>query len=177
MSTLKVYPNPWIARDRNGLPCGVCPRDPESDGGGPGQFVGARVDRKRTEILQKLGKGDDMRSPMQRTVYEFMGIPSDDPELEAKLFACEPIALPRSKYYRDQIRQRALIAADAETAKAAKLKFVPRKAKADVKAPVALDSGPSAGGEFELNQPLALAAADAPKKSRGGKSKAETDEV
>lgn len=126
MSTLKVYPNPWSARDKAGLPCGVCPRDPESDGGGPGQYVGARVDRRRTEVLQVLAKGDDLRSPMQRTVYEYMGIASDDPELAAKLFACAPIELPRTKYYRDRIADRSLLCADKATAESARFKaFVP----------------------------------------------------
>src|SRR5512138_2908400 len=50
MNVLRVFPNPWAAFDKEGLPCGVCPRDPESDGGAPGQYVGARVDRKRTKV-------------------------------------------------------------------------------------------------------------------------------
>lgn len=125
LDILRVYPNPWSARDKQGVPCGVCPRDPESDGGSPGQFVGARVDRKRTHLLQELKKGDDLRSPIQRTFYEFMGIASDDPELATKLFSAAPIEVPRTKYYRARLRDRSLIPADAETAKAGKLRFIP----------------------------------------------------
>jgi hypothetical protein len=174
MSTLKVYPNPWIARDRNGLPCGVCPRDPEADGGGPGQFVGARVDRRRTEVLQKLAKGDDLRSPMQRTAYEFMGIASDDPALESKLFACEPVELPRSKYYLSQIRSRALIPADEATAKLAKVKFASRKCEpksTDVAVAAAADPALVIDAPKEESAPLY--SVNSSKKNKGQKPKAE----
>lgn len=126
---LRVYPNPWLATDRDGLPCAIVPTDPEGDGGGPGQYVGARVDRKRTKVLQDFGENakHELRSPMQRTVYEYMGTASNDPELARKLFACEPIEIPRTKYYRQRLREGALLAADAETAASAKARFVPRK--------------------------------------------------
>lgn len=123
--TLRVYPNPWAARDMHGLPCGVCPRDPDSDGGGPGQFVGARVSRAATKVLQEVPEQEQqLRSPMQRTVYEYLGVPSSDPELAAKLAAADPITVPRTKYYRQRIAEGALIAADEETAQAGRRPFI-----------------------------------------------------
>lgn len=141
MQTLAVYPNPFAAFDRHGIPCGVCPRDPEADAGGPGRFVGARVDPKRTEVLQdfaalhtkrygaKLGAlvaKHEIRSPRQKTVYEYMGVASSDPELGAKLAAKDPILVPATKFYKDRLREGALLPADAATAQACKLPaFVP----------------------------------------------------
>lgn len=124
---LRVYPNPWKAIDRDGLPCAVVPMDPEADGGGPGQFVGARVDRKRTKVLQQLEPHDNLRSARQKTTYEYLGIASNDPKLAEKLFATEPITLPKSRYYRERIREGALFAADQETAQKARARFVPAK--------------------------------------------------
>lgn len=136
MQTLRVYPNPYAAFDRNGVPCGICPRDPEADAGGPGRFVGARVDPKRTRVLQdfaslhskrygaQLGAAvakHEIRSQMQVTLYEFMGVASDDPELGAKLAAKSPVELPATKYYKDRIREGALLPADVETAQACRL--------------------------------------------------------
>lgn len=112
MTTLLVYPNPWAAFDKDGTPCGICPRDPEWDGGGPLQFVGARIDKSKTRVTQVLQRGDDIRSPMQRTAYEYMGISSSDPDLRQKLFALEPIEIPNTRYYRDRLRDRALLPAD-----------------------------------------------------------------
>jgi hypothetical protein len=128
MNVLRVYPNPWAATDKHGVPCGVCPRDPESDGGAPGQYVGARVDKKRTQVLQDFGEhaAHELRSPMQRTCYEYLGVASDDPELGTKLLSKEPVELPRSKYYRDRIADGSLLCADKATADAAKFRgFVP----------------------------------------------------
>lgn len=136
MQTLRVYPNPFAAVDKHGTPCGLCPRDPDADAGGPGLFVGARPCKKNTHILQdfqtehseKLGaragamaaKGE-IRSPMQLTRYEFMGISSLDPELAAKLAAKDPIEIPATKYYKAELRSGSLIPADIETSRAAKL--------------------------------------------------------
>lgn len=128
MNVLRVFPNPWAAFDKEGLPCGVCPRDPESDGGAPGQYVGARVDRKRTKVLQDFGEmaQHELRSPMQRTTYEYLGIPSDAPDLAEQLFAKEPVVVPRTKYYRDRIADGSLLCADKATAESAKYRaFVP----------------------------------------------------
>ncbi len=125
MATLRVFPNPWSAPlDKHGSPCGICPRDPDSDGGGPGQYVGARVDRKRTVVLQKLEAYDRVRSARQNTFYEYLGIASDDAELGAKLAAKEPVEVPKTPYYKDRLRDGSLIAADEETARIAKVRFV-----------------------------------------------------
>lgn len=128
MRVLRVYPNPWSARDANGQPCGVCPRDPESDGGGPGQFVGARVDRKQTQVLEDVPEEEQsIRSPRQRTAYEYLGIPASDPQLAEKLAAAQPVAIPRTKYYRDRLAEGSLIPADTETAREARRPFVDPK--------------------------------------------------
>lgn len=142
MQTLRVYPNPFAAFDKNGTPCGLCPRDPDADAGGPGLFVGARPCKKNTQILQdfaaingeKFGSAragamaakGEIRSPMQLTRYEFMGISSLDPELAAKLGAKDPIEIPATKYYKAELRSGSLVPADIETSRAAKLpRFVP----------------------------------------------------
>src|SRR5215216_859286 len=111
MTTLRVLPNPWSAFDKDGHPCGVCPRDPDADAGGPGHYVGARVDPKRTKVLQDFGKmaAHELRSPLQSTKYVYLGISSDDPELATKLIAATPIEIPRTKYYCDRIREGALL--------------------------------------------------------------------
>jgi hypothetical protein len=136
MQTLRVYPNPWAAFDKNGVPCGVCPRDPDADAGGPGQFVGARVDKKNTRVLQdfaaayaaKFGPAlaaklanQEHRSPIQATFYEYLGIASSDLELAEKLAAKDPIEIPATKYYKDRLREGALIPADRATATKVKL--------------------------------------------------------
>jgi hypothetical protein len=130
---MRVYPNPFSAFDRDGDPCGVCPRDPESDGGGPGQFVGARIDRKETRVLQDFGKsvkfGDhsqhELRSPLQKTKYSYLGISSNDPELAASLASKDPVEIPVTSYYKERIREGSIVPADAETAKRARVPFTP----------------------------------------------------
>ena len=117
-----VLPNPFSAFDKEGAPCGICPRDPDGDGGAPGRFVGARVDRDNTEKLQKFKNPQhEIRSEMQRTRYEYLGIPNIDPELAQKLATKEPIRLPVTKYYKDRLREGSLLAADQATATEARL--------------------------------------------------------
>jgi hypothetical protein len=123
MKSFRVYPNPWSAHDKDGIPCGMCPRDPDADAGGPGAYVGATVDSARTEVLQKLEKGDDIRSARQKTVYLYMGVTSSDPELASKLLALEPIDLPSTKYYRDRVAEGSLLCADKTSAETARFKF------------------------------------------------------
>ncbi len=139
MQMLLVYPNPWSAFDKDGVPCGVCPRDPEADAGGPGLFVGARVDKTRTKVLQDFaaqhGGGargaklaaHELRSPMQRTLYSYMGVASDADDLAELLAAKDPIEVPATKYYRDRLVEGSLVAADEATAKAARVPFTPPK--------------------------------------------------
>jgi hypothetical protein len=136
MQTLKVYPNPFAAFDKNGVPCGLCPRDPEADAGGPGHFVGARVDKTNTKVLQdfaaeyekRWGKNlaavlarNETRTPRQATFYEYMGLSSLDPNLADLLAARDPIELPVTRYYKDRLREGSLIPADRETAALAKM--------------------------------------------------------
>lgn len=125
METLLVYPNPFASLDKDGDPCAVCPRDTDADAGGPGRFVGARLDRARTKILQDFGKNarHELRSPRQSTKYSYLGIASNDPELANKLLAKEPIELPRTKFYQDRLREGAIIPADERTARAAEMRL------------------------------------------------------
>lgn len=133
MQTMRVYPNPFAAFDKDGHPCGVCPRDPESDGGGPGQFVGARIDSKETKVLQDFGKsakfGDhaahELRTPLQRTKYSYLGISSMDPELPTLLANKEPVEIPVTSYYKERLREGSIVAADLETAQRARTPFTP----------------------------------------------------
>src|SRR5690606_24676704 len=47
-----------------------------------------------------------------------------DPELATKLAAMAPIVVPRTKYYRQRIAEGALLAADEESARAARRPFL-----------------------------------------------------
>lgn len=182
MQKLRVYPNPWKATDRDGLPCAVVPTDPEGDGGAPGQYVGARVDRKRTEVLQDFGEMADheLRSPMQRTRYQYQGIAADDPELGSKLFSTAPIELPPTRYYKQRLREGALIAADRETAELARLRaFVPVEELRKRHAPksTAAPSVESAGeATAPTSVPLTLAMG-AKNKSKSKSQNSEPDEA
>lgn len=123
---IKVYPNPWKALDADGDPCAVVPRDPIGDGGGPGSFVGARIDAARTKMGPELRKGDDLRSRRQTTKFTFLGIASNDPDLSSLLAAAEPVEVPATRYYRDRLLDGSLLPADAETASAVKMRaFTP----------------------------------------------------
>lgn len=131
MQVLRVMPNPFVAFDRDGDPCAVVPRDPD-DGGGPLQFVGARLDRERTKKLQDFGRskfGDnerfEIRSAKQSTKYSYMGVASDDRGLAAQLATKDPIDLPSTKYYKARLKEGSLIPADEATAKRVGLQFVP----------------------------------------------------
>lgn len=166
MQTLLVYPNPWSAFDKNGVPCGVCPRDPEADAGGPGMFVGARVDKARTKVLQDFaaqhGGGargvklaaHELRSPMQATFYSYMGVASDDEKLAELLAAKEPIEVPATKYYRDRLVEGSLIAGDEATAKAARVFFVPPQDFFARKGPQPTEAAPSELPETPGANPL-----------------------
>lgn len=118
MRVLRVLPNPFLHRDAQGRPCALCPRDPADGGGGIGQFVGARVDRKRTKVLTPA-KAQEIRSAPQETFYEYLGVASDDPELGDKLAGCQPIELPASSFYKQALRERSLLPYDPMTASAA----------------------------------------------------------
>lgn len=147
MTTLRVLPNPFHAFDKEGVPCAVVPRDPAADGGVGGQYVGARVDPNATKVFEKLPKGDELRKPRQRIRYSYCGIAAADPELIEKLVASEPIELPVSPYYKRQIADGALIAADPATAKSAGVLFHP---PAVVLCRSALPAAPPAEPEPEL---------------------------
>lgn len=121
MQTIKVLPNPWSALDADGIPCGVCPRDPDADAGGPGQYVGARVDPKATEIIQRLNKGDDLRSPRQKTIFSFLGKAANDPGLREHLLSATPIDIPATKYYKERIAEGSIVCFDLAASKAARL--------------------------------------------------------
>lgn len=131
MQVLRVLPNPWAAVDKDGHPCGVCPRDTEADGGGPGLFVGARPDSKKTKVLQDFGRGPfgdnaahEIRSARQSTKYSYLGISSDDPRLADQLGAKDAIEVPATKYYKDRLLEGSLIPADIETARKVRVPFV-----------------------------------------------------
>lgn len=158
MEFLFVLPNPYSAFDKDGHPCGVCPRDPDADAGGPGQFVGARVDSDKTEVLQNFGKNapHELRSPMQSTKYSYLGVASDDLELATKLSDKDPIRLPCTRYYRDRLVEGSILAADSQTAKLASVPhFVAAKAHLARYAPALLPVSPDADGNV-LTAPALL---------------------
>lgn len=123
MKTIKVLPNPWSAIDSDGVPCGVCPRDPDSDGGAPGQYVGAKVCKENTKVLQRLRQGDDLRSARQKTIFSYLGKPAVSPDLGSHLLAAEPIEIPLTSYYRERLMERSIVCVDAESAGLARVPF------------------------------------------------------
>lgn len=199
MQTMRVYPNPFAAFDRDGDPCGVCPRDTESDGGGPGQFVGARIDRNETKVLQDFGKsvkfGDhaqhELRSPRQKTKYSFLGIASSDPNLAALLAGKDPVEIPVTSYYKERIREGSIVPADAETAKRARTPFTPpaqlfafrsmKTAPATDETPVEFASAAVVTGgaavtlDIPASDPAAASVADANSSTRKRSPKAESE--
>lgn len=173
-TTLLVYPNPWLALDKNGVPCAVCPRDPDKDAGGPLQFVGARIDRGKTRVTQKLEKGDDLRSPLQTTQYEYMGIAADDPELRQKLFALDPIEIPSTRYYRERLRDRSLLSSNEVCAEVVRrTAFEAEEAKrvqADTERVLAELEAKAAAGAAEIQAAAAETLAAEPEKTKGRKA-------
>lgn len=131
MTILRVYPNPYAAFDKNGVPCGVCPRDPADGGGGIGQYVGARLDRKRTTMVSDVPKGETLLKSRHERVYEYMGIAAIDPQLASKLGDAEPVELQKSPYYRSRLIARELLPADKETAALAGVPYMDPKVVLD----------------------------------------------
>lgn len=151
---LRVYPNPWGVHPRtlldekgNLLPkppvphaftldhharaCGVVLEEVRSRVAPTvARFVGARIDEVNTRKLQKLRKGDDLRSERQETVYSFLGVSAHETapfELAKGLAAKDALELTFSPYLVDRIRDGSLIAADPASAKAAQVRFVDPK--------------------------------------------------
>jgi hypothetical protein len=121
---LRVYPNPWAARDRHGKPCGVYPLDTEYS---VLAFIGAEVDRDATKVVSRgaLGPviqfrhGDGTLLPQQdrrqRTSYKWRGMTADTVTPEG-IIAAGALELPSTPFYRAGIHSGCLVAADKDTA-------------------------------------------------------------
>jgi len=147
---LKVYPNPWGISPRavgNPSPCDVTIDDEgrprgivhvDRNEGGPGRLLGAELCPIKT-VFREAGTGlpavrsvaidVGFRFPRQVSVYNFLGISAEDPLLADKLAACEPEEIPNTPYYREQLQDGALIAANEATHLAAGIvgKFIDPK--------------------------------------------------
>jgi hypothetical protein len=105
----------------------VCPCDPNEHDPTRGNCVGSIVDPEQTVVTQKLGRGDDLRDPLQVTVRNYHGIPANDPDLGKKLAAAEPVTIPYTAFYVEKISSGELLAADETTARAAGIDFADPK--------------------------------------------------
>ncbi|HEX2878795.1 MAG TPA: hypothetical protein VHO25_04590 [Polyangiaceae bacterium] len=125
-----------VTVDVEARPRGICYLD-INEGGGKG-YVGAEICTDKTVVRQpkvaleaKRAVAIDLgnRYPRQTTVFKFLGISAEDPKLAEKLAASDPEDIPNTPYYREQLVDGALIAADAETARIAGplIKFVEPK--------------------------------------------------
>lgn len=110
---ISVFPNPYHALDAYGHPAAAVQVEPDEGGftnASHRGYVGARVDTKRSHVLDAFGKGDP-RSAREVILYEF----------ETK----HPTLVPISTYYLERIREGSLIAADKRAASLAGVKFLP----------------------------------------------------
>jgi hypothetical protein len=145
---LKVYPNPWgisplsltgggqsdHALDKYGNPC--CTLATEPDGTPYMRYVGARVCAGRTVVLDgdraksagtlNPAQNDySLSSPPQKTVWEFLGVPADEPDFCAKFSTQKPVEVPANHYYLHELRAGMLLPGDGYTAKLAGYRFLP----------------------------------------------------
>lgn len=102
---LRVWANPYAALDEFGNPANAVATDPTHELGG---FVGAKLVKNPEISVESYAKGDP-RYPVSGLKFEF---------------DAGAIELPQTHYYLQQIERGNLFAADAETAKAAGVKFV-----------------------------------------------------
>lgn len=144
MPILKVYPNPFTARDAHGMPCGVVPV--ESDGPNLG-YVGAEVDRDATQTLRKeqtarfIGRRSNKPlevvtiSGRQRTYWKYLGITAAELlENPQALLRKTPVAVELSAYYLRRILRGELLLADEESAKHCSFRLGPLPEPKDRKA-------------------------------------------
>lgn len=117
LKTLRVLPNPWLHlhpyADGIWRPCCVVACDPVEHSPVPGRYVGAMPDVAVETVPAATLRVGRSVVRTQRSRHDLYW-----------KFATEPVEIPNTGYYRDQIRQHALVAADAETAQAAGVKFV-----------------------------------------------------
>lgn len=119
---LRVYANPHSHLDHKGRPAGAVMLDPvqhapyaDSNSNHPTeptweprQYVGARIDEKRTKITKvHVSHLNDVE---QETVFAFSE---------------EVVVLPDTQYYRERLRDGDLLCADEATARECGLPFVP----------------------------------------------------
>jgi hypothetical protein len=129
---LKVYPNPWGLHPEHlddGSVTPTCDHEGRPSGSAffEGFHAGTTISR-RTAIIETepRGRGDE-RSRRQRTIFAYLDVPSDDPDLAAKLAAKDPVSVPVSEEARRAIVRGMLIAGDEKTARFCKVAFEPAK--------------------------------------------------
>jgi hypothetical protein len=145
---LKVYPNPWGVSplslqgggqsdhglDKHGNPCNTLATEP--DGTPVMRYVGARVNRERTVVFDgnretrpaKITADQNdysQASPPQKTTWEFLGVPADEPDFCSKFSAQQPVEVPCTHYYLHELRAGGLLPGDGYTARLAGYSFRP----------------------------------------------------
>lgn len=122
--TLKVYANPWLHTDSEGRPCCAVER-PEA----PSRWVGATLKVKAVGEAITIG-----------TLQGFIG---GEPRHDVTwTFSGEPQTVPNDGYYRDRIREGALVLVEEADAKRLGLRVATGKSALaiDPSAPVATKS-------------------------------------
>jgi len=114
--TLRVLPNPWlhihVYPDGTACPVAAVGVDMVEHVPSPNRYVGARIAGAVETTPRKTMTVGKLHVVRQRARHEI-----------SWEFATEPETIPNTGYYRDQLQARALIAADAESAGAAGIKF------------------------------------------------------
>lgn len=106
---MKVFPNPWLFIDHDGVPSCVVPKEP-TGGVDERLFVGAKVDEKRTVIVSKPAK-NELRDTVQVTRWLFLGLPATELTPET-LVKQKPVEVPDTIYYRKCVRRGELVLAN-----------------------------------------------------------------
>ena len=111
LKTLRVFADPYAALDHEGRPAHACPTDPAHTGP-ERRWVGAKLHAdtalKKLDAATHEAVRAGLHEHPQDTMFEF----SDEAE-----------ELPRTPYYLARLKHGELIAADAETARAAGVRF------------------------------------------------------
>lgn len=155
--TLRVLANPWlhihVYADGVPRPVAAVAVDMAEHVPAPNRYVGARPANAvelQKQVSQRIGTKTVIA---QRARHDLCWT-----------FATEPEVIPNTAYYRDRLRSRELIAADADTAKAAGIEFVEPAvvlAEERAKAVAAFDAAHGAGA-FDESQPAPEAAPTEP---------------
>lgn len=120
MRMFQVLPNPYRVLDADGKPTAVVPCHPRH---APGEFVGAT----REQVVLKPAEFVDLKQKVRGKESVNRVLSKYDRSYASFTFSFDPVQVPAEgsvgAYYRDRVREGALIAADERTSRACGLAF------------------------------------------------------